>query len=190
MSGARVSFQTAVRGCTCVVQSQNVEVKSPVKKYVFVSIWPDVPNAKPQTTLGVVVTCLVRRHVYDTETGVLMMHHLPLATNTDPTRESTSTTSGNQSSSIASTKSPSRKQKSSNAHNATSPTTLSTPTHDNSLPHVASAVRPFRRYSRRTLVALSKSPLVAPPAGMPALKDWFGYVKCTMLYYLNSTFSH
>lgn len=29
-------------------------------------------------------------------------------------------------------------------------------------------------YTRPQLVHLSKSPLVAPPQGMPDLKDWFG----------------
>jgi hypothetical protein len=31
-------------------------------------------------------------------------------------------------------------------------------------------------YTREELFHLKKSPLVAPPAGMPARKDWFGYV--------------
>ncbi|OCH96494.1 hypothetical protein OBBRIDRAFT_882979 [Obba rivulosa] len=34
--------------------------------------------------------------------------------------------------------------------------------------------RPLRVYSRGQLLALSKSSLVQPPDGMPALKDWFG----------------
>lgn len=36
--------------------------------------------------------------------------------------------------------------------------------------------RPFVMYSRPHLLLLHKSPLVCPPAGMPALKDWFGFV--------------
>jgi hypothetical protein len=36
--------------------------------------------------------------------------------------------------------------------------------------------RPFVMYSRPHLLFLHKSPLVCPPAGMPALKDWFGFV--------------
>ncbi|THH20224.1 hypothetical protein EW146_g1089 [Bondarzewia mesenterica] len=35
-------------------------------------------------------------------------------------------------------------------------------------------IRPFIRYDRALVLALHKSPLVKPPDGMPALKDWFG----------------
>ena len=35
--------------------------------------------------------------------------------------------------------------------------------------------RPFVAYSKRSLLLLSRSPLVKPPAGMPELKEWFGY---------------
>ena len=37
--------------------------------------------------------------------------------------------------------------------------------------------RPLRVYARHDMIHLSKSPLVCLPEGMPALKDWFGYVK-------------
>ncbi len=36
--------------------------------------------------------------------------------------------------------------------------------------------RPLRIYTRARILALSKSPLVAPPTDMPELKDWFGCV--------------
>lgn len=36
--------------------------------------------------------------------------------------------------------------------------------------------RPFIMYSRSQLLSLYKSPLVKIPNGMPATKDWFGYV--------------
>jgi hypothetical protein len=42
---------------------------------------------------------------------------------------------------------------------------------DNSL----SSVRPFVSYTQAQILSLYKSPLVAPPRGMPVLKDWFGY---------------
>jgi hypothetical protein len=38
--------------------------------------------------------------------------------------------------------------------------------------------RPFVMYSRHHLLLLHKSPLVCAPTGMPALKDWFGFVPC------------
>lgn len=38
--------------------------------------------------------------------------------------------------------------------------------------------RPFVMYSRLHLLLLHKSPLVCTPTGMPALKDWFGFVSC------------
>jgi hypothetical protein len=41
--------------------------------------------------------------------------------------------------------------------------------------------RPFVMYSRPHLLFLHKSPLVCPPTGMPALKDWFGFVLCLTL---------
>lgn len=37
-------------------------------------------------------------------------------------------------------------------------------------------IRPFIVYTRPEALHISKSPLVKPPDGMPALKDWFGYV--------------
>jgi hypothetical protein len=39
------------------------------------------------------------------------------------------------------------------------------------------SARPAYVYTRPQLVFLHKSPLVTTPTGMPALKDWFGYVK-------------
>jgi hypothetical protein len=42
---------------------------------------------------------------------------------------------------------------------------------DNSL----APVRPFVSYTQVQILSLYKSPLVAPPRGMPVLKDWFGY---------------
>lgn len=39
-------------------------------------------------------------------------------------------------------------------------------------------IRPFVMYSRHHLLLLHKSPLVCTPTGMPALKDWFGFVLC------------
>ena len=36
-------------------------------------------------------------------------------------------------------------------------------------------VRPFVSYTQAQILSLYKSPLVAPPRGMPILKDWFGY---------------
>lgn len=36
--------------------------------------------------------------------------------------------------------------------------------------------RPLFIYPRPQMLKLSKSPLVKPPDGMPALKDWFGCV--------------
>jgi hypothetical protein len=48
---------------------------------------------------------------------------------------------------------------------------------DHSQPSGASPKRPCGPcYTRDELFHLKKSPLVAPPAGMPARKDWFGYV--------------
>ena len=52
--------------------------------------------------------------------------------------------------------------------------------------------RPFVIYSRSHLLFLHKSPLVCPPTGMPALKDWFGFVLCFThragsLFYLRRT---
>jgi hypothetical protein len=49
--------------------------------------------------------------------------------------------------------------------------------------------RPFVMYSRLQLLLLHKSPLVCTPTGMPALKDWFGFVPCPIhqacdLFYL------
>lgn len=46
--------------------------------------------------------------------------------------------------------------------------------------------RPLHIYSRIDALNLSKSPLVTLPEGMPALKDWFGYVKFAT--YLLETF--
>lgn len=40
--------------------------------------------------------------------------------------------------------------------------------------------RPLRIYARHDILQLSKSPLVELPKDMPALKDWFGYVKDDM----------
>ena len=34
--------------------------------------------------------------------------------------------------------------------------------------------RPLKVYGRHDILLLSKSPLVKPPQGMPALKEWFG----------------
>lgn len=42
---------------------------------------------------------------------------------------------------------------------------------DNSLAPVC----PFVSYTQVQILSLYKSPLVAPPRGMPPLKDWFGY---------------
>lgn len=84
--------------------------------------------------------------------------------------------SSTQSSPIASAKSPPRKSKTSPSQNGPSPSNPSPTALDVASPSPFPALRPFRRYSRRALVALSKSPLVAPPPGMPALKDWFGCV--------------
>ena len=45
-------------------------------------------------------------------------------------------------------------------------------------PDKRKAEQPTRRliiYPRQQTLKLSKSPLVKPPEGMPALKDWFGY---------------
>jgi hypothetical protein len=41
--------------------------------------------------------------------------------------------------------------------------------------HSPAPVRPFVSYTQAQILSLYKSPLVAPPHGMPILKDWFGY---------------
>jgi len=52
---------------------------------------------------------------------------------------------------------------------------------DNSLAPVC----PFVSYTQVQILSLYKSPLVAPPRGMPPLKDWFGYA---ILFTLFSAF--
>lgn len=42
--------------------------------------------------------------------------------------------------------------------------------------------RPFILYTRSQALQLSKSPLVKPPDGMPALKEWFGYVMTFLVF--------
>lgn len=42
--------------------------------------------------------------------------------------------------------------------------------------------RPFILYTRSQALLLSKSPLVKPPDGMPALKEWFGYVMTFLVF--------
>ena len=57
-------------------------------------------------------------------------------------------------------------------HNSPSPPSQLSPK-----PHPNHTVlRPFVMYSRPELLFLHKSPLVQLPNGMPALKDWFGFV--------------
>ncbi|KAI9572813.1 hypothetical protein HD554DRAFT_2326246 [Boletus coccyginus] len=46
--------------------------------------------------------------------------------------------------------------------------------HSPESPQIHPDSRPFIMYSRPQLLFLHKSPLVQPPCGMPALKDWFG----------------
>jgi len=84
--------------------------------------------------------------------------------------------SSTQSNPIASAKSPPRKSKTSPPQNGLFPSNHSPTALDVASLSPFPTLKPFRRYSRRALVALSKSPLVAPPPGMPALKDWFGCV--------------
>lgn len=101
-----------------------------------------------------------------------------MVTASDLTRESGTSISTSQPNTFTSTKSPSKKQKSNNIHNGLSSAAAPAQSPDIPPSRASSGDRPFRRYSRRTLVALSKSPLVVIPAGMPALKDWFGCVEC------------
>lgn len=46
---------------------------------------------------------------------------------------------------------------------------------DTASDHSPAPVRPFVSYTQAQILSLYKSPLVAPPRGMPILKDWFGY---------------
>lgn len=52
----------------------------------------------------------------------------------------------------------------------------SSPSPVSRLSPVSPLSRPFITYSRPQLLFIHKSPLVQPPCGMPALKDWFGFV--------------
>ena len=115
-----------------------------------------------------------------------MIHRITVVFLADAQRDPIASVS-TQSSPIASVKNHSRKLKHSAAHNGTTPSSYSSTVPDVSSPPPFQALRPFRRYSRRTLVALAKSPLVAPPPGMPALKDWFG---CVVFIYVAPLSSH
>jgi hypothetical protein len=128
-----------------------------------------------QLALGV-VTWLVRRIAQIVDYGNLIMGRITVVFLAEAQRDPIASVSTTQSSPIASAKSHSRKLKPSAAHNGTTPSNSSLTVPNVSSPPPFQALRPFRRYSRRALVALAKSPLVAPPPGMPALKDWFGCV--------------
>lgn len=114
-----------------------------------------------------------KKTVQPVNSGQLTLHLIIVIIPAEAQRNPVVPVSSTQSNSIASNKSPSRKSKPSSAHNSSNSSSIVL---DVPSPSPFPAIRPFRRYSRRTLVALSKSPLVAPPSGMPALKDWFGCV--------------